>query len=111
MQHHRNLRIPDTLADTCHPDRLALIVYDMQVGVVGQLADGPQVTEKNDGDVLLRHRLLPQPYGFECLGLVGVVLPPDDPASTEGPYLDPPPVEWNAAALSATTFAHDADNA
>jgi biuret amidohydrolase len=45
MQHHRNLAIPDTLADVCHPDRIALVVYDMQVGVVGQLADGPQITD------------------------------------------------------------------
>ena len=47
MQPHRNLRIPDTLADVCDPDRMALIVYDMQVGVVGQLADGPQVTARS----------------------------------------------------------------
>jgi biuret amidohydrolase len=46
MQHHRSLPIPDTIADACDPDRLALVVYDMQVGVVGQLADGPQVTER-----------------------------------------------------------------
>jgi hypothetical protein len=46
MQHHRNLPIPDTLPDVCDPDRLALVVYDMQVGVVGQLADGPQITER-----------------------------------------------------------------
>jgi nicotinamidase-related amidase len=46
MQQHRNLHIPDTLADACDPDRLALLVYDMQVGVVGQLADGPQVTAR-----------------------------------------------------------------
>jgi nicotinamidase-related amidase len=46
MQHRRNLLIPDTLADVCDPDRIALIIYDMQVGVVGQLADGPQVTER-----------------------------------------------------------------
>jgi nicotinamidase-related amidase len=46
MQHHRNLPIPDTLADVCHPDRIALIVYDMQVGVVSQLTDGRQVTER-----------------------------------------------------------------
>lgn len=46
MQHRRNLRIPDTLADVCDRDRLALIVYDMQGGVVRQLADGPQVTER-----------------------------------------------------------------
>jgi nicotinamidase-related amidase len=46
MQHHRDLPIPENLADVCHPDRIALIVYDMQVGVVGQVADGPQVTER-----------------------------------------------------------------
>jgi nicotinamidase-related amidase len=44
MQHHRNLPIPDSLADACDPDRLALVVYDMQVGVVSQLTGGPQVT-------------------------------------------------------------------
>jgi nicotinamidase-related amidase len=44
MQQRRNLPIPDSLVDACHPDRLALVVHDMQVGVVGQLADGPQVT-------------------------------------------------------------------
>jgi biuret amidohydrolase len=46
MQHYRNLPIPDRLADACHPDRLALVVHDMQVGVVGQIDDGPQVTER-----------------------------------------------------------------
>jgi nicotinamidase-related amidase len=46
MQHHRNLDLPDTLADACQPDRIALVVYDMQIGVVGQLADGPGVTER-----------------------------------------------------------------
>ena len=46
MQHHRNLPIPDNLADICDPKRIALIVYDMQVGVVSQLADGAEVTER-----------------------------------------------------------------
>jgi nicotinamidase-related amidase len=46
VQHHRNLEIPDTLAEACDPNRLALVVYDMQVGVVSQLADGPEVTER-----------------------------------------------------------------
>jgi biuret amidohydrolase len=46
MQHHRNLPIPDTLADVCDPDRLALVVYDMQVGIVGQLAEGAEVTDR-----------------------------------------------------------------
>jgi nicotinamidase-related amidase len=44
MQHDRNLEIPDTLEDACDPCRLALIVYDMQVGVLRQLDDGSKVT-------------------------------------------------------------------
>jgi nicotinamidase-related amidase len=43
---HRNLPIPDTLADVCDPQRMALVVYDMQVGIVSQLADGSQVIER-----------------------------------------------------------------
>jgi biuret amidohydrolase len=46
MQHHRNLPIPATLADVCDPERMALVVYDMQVGIVSQLADGPQVIDR-----------------------------------------------------------------
>jgi biuret amidohydrolase len=45
-QHHRNLGIPDTLADACDAERMAPPVYDMQVGVVDQLPDGPQVTQR-----------------------------------------------------------------
>ena len=43
MQQHRNLPITDTLKDVCDRDRTALVVYDMQIGVISQLADGPQV--------------------------------------------------------------------
>lgn len=46
MQQHRDLRIPASLAEACDPERMALVVYDMQAGVVSQLADGPQVTER-----------------------------------------------------------------
>jgi nicotinamidase-related amidase len=46
VQHHRTLEIPDTLAEACDPNRIALLVYDMQVGVVSQLPDGPAVTER-----------------------------------------------------------------
>ena len=44
MQHQRKLQIPDSLEDVCDPEHLALIVYDMQVGVVSQIADGAEVT-------------------------------------------------------------------
>jgi biuret amidohydrolase len=46
MQRHRKIEIPDDLKDVFDPERIALIVYDMQVGVVGQLADGPAVTAR-----------------------------------------------------------------
>lgn len=38
------LDIPQTLQDVCDPRRLALIVYDMQVGIVKQIANGAQIT-------------------------------------------------------------------
>jgi nicotinamidase-related amidase len=44
MDHGFGLDVPETLAELCRPDRLALIVYDMQVGVVPQLPDGREVT-------------------------------------------------------------------
>jgi nicotinamidase-related amidase len=38
------LDVPETLAEVCRPERLALLVYDMQVGIVRQLPDGLEVT-------------------------------------------------------------------
>ena len=46
MQHIRGLSIPRTLADAAASEPLALIVYDMQVGIVGQLADGADVVAR-----------------------------------------------------------------
>jgi biuret amidohydrolase len=46
MHDHRGLQIPDTLADVCDPARLALLVYDMQVGVVEQIDEASQVTAR-----------------------------------------------------------------
>jgi nicotinamidase-related amidase len=40
------LDIPETLPELCRPDRLALVVYDMQVGIVRQLPDGAEVTRR-----------------------------------------------------------------
>ncbi|WP_280300537.1 cysteine hydrolase family protein [Nocardia neocaledoniensis] len=40
MRQGNGLDIPVELDDLCAPDRMALIVYDMQVGVLGQLPDG-----------------------------------------------------------------------
>jgi nicotinamidase-related amidase len=46
MQRAFGLDIPQTLDDICDPKRLALIVYDMQIGIVKQIANGPQITDK-----------------------------------------------------------------
>jgi nicotinamidase-related amidase len=46
MQHAFGLNIPQTLDDLCRPSLLALIVYDMQVGIVKQVKDGSQITAK-----------------------------------------------------------------
>jgi nicotinamidase-related amidase len=40
------LNIPQNLEDICEPTRMALIVYDMQVGIVSQIKEGPQITQK-----------------------------------------------------------------
>jgi nicotinamidase-related amidase len=40
MRRRSGLDIPETLEDACDPATMALIVYDMQVGVLRQLPDG-----------------------------------------------------------------------
>ena len=49
MDHAFGLDLPETLAELCRPDRLALVVYDMQVGIVRQLPDGAEVTRAVGG--------------------------------------------------------------
>jgi biuret amidohydrolase len=46
MQKAFGLNIPQTLDDVCDPTRLALVVYDMQVGIVKQIENGPQITDR-----------------------------------------------------------------
>ena len=49
MEHAFGLDIPLTLAEVCRPQRTALVVYDMQVGIVSQIADGHKVVERVRG--------------------------------------------------------------
>src|SRR5690242_11672756 len=46
MDQRSGLDVPQSLEEICRPDRLALLVYDMQVGILGQIADGDQVAAK-----------------------------------------------------------------
>ena len=41
-----DLDIPASLDEVCRPSRSALIVYDMQVGIVSQIATGRVITER-----------------------------------------------------------------
>ena len=39
MDEHHGLAVPRTLEEACDPRRTALVVYDMQVGILGQIAE------------------------------------------------------------------------
>jgi biuret amidohydrolase len=44
MQRAFGLEIPETLEEACDPSRAALVVYDMQVGVLDQIANATRST-------------------------------------------------------------------
>jgi biuret amidohydrolase len=46
MQRAYGLQVPQTLEEVCDPRRLALIVYDMQVGILTQIHEGAAVTAR-----------------------------------------------------------------
>jgi nicotinamidase-related amidase len=46
MEHAFGLDIPLTLAEVCHPHRTAVLIYDMQVGIVSQISDGKQIVAR-----------------------------------------------------------------
>jgi hypothetical protein len=43
MKQAFGISVPEGLADLCTPDRCALIVYDMQAGIVPQISDGKDI--------------------------------------------------------------------
>jgi hypothetical protein len=46
MQRAFGLDIPQELEGICAPTKLALVVYDMQVGIVRQIENGQQITDR-----------------------------------------------------------------
>jgi len=70
MDRFNDLDIPESLDDALQPSTLALVVYDMQVGILGQLADGDRVLanvlrvlaaarERRVRTIFLRHYSMP----------------------------------------------------
>jgi hypothetical protein len=56
MHRRFSLDIPETLEDACDPAMMAVIVYDMQVGVLRQLPDGGAETVERVSRVLTAAR-------------------------------------------------------
>ena len=45
MKNFQGLKILTSIEDICRSDRMALVIYDMQVGIVQQIADGPRIVD------------------------------------------------------------------
>src|SRR2546428_11873516 len=46
MENAYGIEIPQNLAETCNPRRTALLVYDMQVGIIRQIHNGPELVAR-----------------------------------------------------------------
>jgi biuret amidohydrolase len=46
VEHAYGLDIPKDLAEVCAPERTALVVYDMQVGIMRQIKDSPKIVTR-----------------------------------------------------------------
>lgn len=51
MEKAYDFEIPQSLEEACHAQRTALIVYDMQVGIIKQLQDGDAITVRHGADL------------------------------------------------------------
>ncbi len=64
MRHGFGLDIPETLEDACDPAVMAVIVYDMQAGVIRQLPGGGAGAVERAGRVLAAARAGGYPVFF-----------------------------------------------
>jgi biuret amidohydrolase len=130
METLNGLTVPQTLAEACDPARLALLVYDMQVGIVDQIPERETVVE-NVREVLgiaraagvrtyyTRHVTLP----VELMGVAALRMwrawqrvdrledlrspfPPDAPQTQIVPELAPTETEAVFDKLTFSAFAH-----
>ena len=46
MKEAHGLRIPETLEEVCDPQRVALLVYDMQIGILSQIKKPEEITRQ-----------------------------------------------------------------
>jgi nicotinamidase-related amidase len=98
MPDARRLSVPVKLEEICQPSRTALIVYDMQVGVVSQIEEGKAVTGRCEALLrsarkaglpvyFTRHRWLPNRLaGVGQLRRAMIWHHTDDPFSVSPPF-------------------------
>ena len=128
MERVNGLDVARSLEDACDPRRLALLVYDMQVGIMGQIADGPAIVRRVQEvlaaargagvrTVFVRHVTLPTHLmGASQLrmwrawqrrasaGEVVSAFPPAAPHSQIVPELEPAPDEAVFEKLTMSAF-------
>jgi len=46
MNNLYGMEIPENLAEICTPKRTALLVYDMQIGIIRQIKNGPEIVSR-----------------------------------------------------------------
>ena len=51
MDQRHGLDVPQSLSEVCRPEQLGLLIYDMQAGILEQIADRQRVIQ-NVGEVL-----------------------------------------------------------
>jgi nicotinamidase-related amidase len=49
LERNAGSRVPSSLEQACHPARMALLVYDMQAGIVTQLPNGQEIVARVRG--------------------------------------------------------------
>ena len=99
MKTFQGLNIPSTLEDICRPEKMALLIYDMQVGIVPQIPDGKRITDGCQALVstakqigirvfYTRHISLPvKAAGVTQIRRSMIWQHKDDPAATVSPFL------------------------
>ena len=99
MIEHNGIEIFSTLEDLVHPQHTALLIYDMQVGIVRQVADGPAILDKvltlveaarraNLRIVFTRHTSLPKEWmGAFQYRMAMAWQHRDNPADVSAPFL------------------------
>ena len=128
MERAFGMDIPRTMEEACDPRRMVLLVYDMQVGIAGQLPHGPEVTARV-GEVLSaareggfrvlfsRHTSLPkelmgvsqlrQAMAWQRVDKVEEVVspfPPEAPQTQIVPELSPLPSEAVSDKIAMSAF-------